>query len=57
LKKALKAWNKAGNIIIKPDVAIDGMVRMMSIDLAVPWNNTWENLSLFNVYAPPPVRL
>jgi hypothetical protein len=52
-KKALKAWDKAGNTIIKPDLAVDGTVRMMSIDIAVPSNKTWETLSIFNVYAPP----
>jgi hypothetical protein len=54
LKKAKKAWDKAGNTIIKPDVAVNGTVRMMSIDIAVPSNNTWETLSVYNVYAPPP---
>jgi hypothetical protein len=54
-KKARKAWDKAGNMIIKPDVvAINGTVRMMSINIVVPLNNTWETLSIFNVYAPPP---
>jgi hypothetical protein len=53
LKKALKAWDKAGNIIIKPNLLIDGTVQMMSIDITVPSNKTWEMLSIFNVYAPP----
>ena len=52
-KKALKAWDKAGNIIIKPDLSVDGTVRMMSIDITVPSNKSWETLSIFNVYAPP----
>jgi hypothetical protein len=52
-KKALKAWDKAGNTIIKPDIAVDCMVRMMSIGIAVPSNNTWETLSISNIYAPP----
>jgi hypothetical protein len=51
-KKALKAWDKAGNIIIKSNISIDGTVRMMSIDIAVPSNKTWETLTIFNVYAP-----
>jgi exonuclease III len=55
-KKARKAWDKAGNTIIKPDVAGDGTVRMMFIDIAVPSNKTWETISIFNVYAPP-IRL
>ena len=37
-KKARKAWDKAGNTIIKPDVAVNGTVRMMSIDIAVHRN-------------------
>jgi hypothetical protein len=47
-KKAQKAWDKAGNTIIKPDVAVDSTVRMMSMDIAVPSNKTWETLSIFN---------
>jgi hypothetical protein len=34
-KKAQKAWDKAGNTIIKPDVAANGTVRMMSINIVV----------------------
>jgi hypothetical protein len=52
-KKAKKTWDKADSTIIKPDVAVNGTVRMMSIDIAVPSNNTWETLSIFNVYAAP----
>jgi hypothetical protein len=52
-KKALKAWDKAGNTIIKPNLSVDGTVRMMSIDIAVPSNKSWETLLIFKVYAPP----
>jgi hypothetical protein len=51
-KKAWKAWDKVGNTITKPDVAVDGKVRMMAIDIAVPSNNTWEALSIFNIRPP-----
>jgi hypothetical protein len=41
-KKVLKAWDKeADNTIIKSDISIDGLVRMMSIGFMVPLNKTW----------------
>jgi hypothetical protein len=56
LKKAVKAWDKAGNTIIKPDISIDGMARMMSIDIVVPSNKTWGSTANFQCLCPP-IRL
>jgi exonuclease III len=51
-KKALKAWIRAGKPDIRRHGVMDDTTRIMGIDLKVPVGKSFENLTIFNIYAP-----
>jgi hypothetical protein len=51
-KKALKAWIRAGKKDIQRHGTMDDTTRIMGIDIRVPAGNSFEDLTIFNVYAP-----
>jgi exonuclease III len=51
-RKALKAWTRAGKKEIRRHGTMDGTTRIMGIDLRVPSGNSFEDLTIFNIYAP-----
>jgi exonuclease III len=51
-QKAMKAWVRAGKPDIRRHGLMDDTTRIMGIDLRVPAGNSFENLTIFNIYAP-----
>jgi hypothetical protein len=48
----MKAWIHAGKTEISRHGTMDGTTDIMGVDLRVPVENSFEDLMIFNVYAP-----
>ena len=51
-RKAMKAWERAGKKDIRRHGIMDETTRIMAIELRVPAGKSFENLTIYNVYAP-----
>jgi hypothetical protein len=51
-RKAMKAWERAGKKDIRRHGVMDETTRIMAIELRVPVGKLFENLTIYNVYAP-----
>ena len=51
-KRAMKAWERAGKKDLLRHGVMDDTTRIMAIDLKVPAGNSFECITIFNVYPP-----